>query len=232
MKKSKRRRKHSDSEVAASSMLWSTFDGGRTDKTGGRGLFRNLILENFVNFSAAGSLTYREIIEQVACRCSTPIPIEYLIETLNDSKPTKVPVVFGNPGNFFDRIAEMYEAVWWISANGLNIQDTRKLESMCSPFDELAGGMIVKVKKKSNSLDRWLPKNVFMELAVRLDQNGFKLLDNLEPRCRRDLALYNQQHQRNTIQTFVAALLSELPWLRRGVKLRFYRAKSRFLGTR
>jgi hypothetical protein len=232
MTKSKRRRKHSDSEVAASSMLWSTFDGRRTDQTGGRGLFRNLILKNFVNVSTASGLTYRGVTEQVADRCSTPIPIEYLTETLCDSKPIKAPTVFGNPGNFFDQIAEMFEAVWWISAKGLNIQDTRRLESMCSPFDELAGGMIVEVKKKSNSLDRWLPKTVFMELAVRLDENGFKLLDNLEPQCRKKLALWNQQHQRNPIQTFVAALRSEIPWLRRGIKLRFYRANSRFLGTR
>jgi hypothetical protein len=232
MAKRKRTRKHVESDLATFLMRWHALDWKRTVKTGGGKLFRHLVLKNFVNASIPGVCNYRDLVEQIAGQCSTPIQIEHLSERLNHSKVIRGRVVFGSPGNFFDQIAETNEAAWWISAKGLNIRDAQGLESICSPFDKLVGGIIMREKKKSNDSNRWLPKDALREVARSLDENGFKLLDNLEPSCRRELARWNQGHQQDPIRTFAGALSSGKSWLQRGVKLRFYRAKSRYLGIR
>lgn len=232
MTRRKRRRQNVESGLAVSLMRWHALDWKRTVKTGGRRSFSHLVLNNFVNASIPSGWNSREVVEQIAGRCSTPIQIEHLSKTLNGSKLIRGRTVFGSPGNFFDQIAESHEAVWWISAHGLNIQETQKLGSMCSPFDKLVGAIMVREKKTSKSSNRWFPKHVFLEVAVHLDENGFKLSDNLESKCRRDLGRWNQRHQQHPIRTFAGALSSGRPWLQRGIKLRFYRAKSRYLGIR
>jgi hypothetical protein len=78
----------------------------RARKNRRRNISRQLVSNNFVNASILSGCNYRELLEQIAGRCSTPIPIEHLSKRLNDSKLIRGRTVFGSPGNFFDQIAE------------------------------------------------------------------------------------------------------------------------------
>jgi hypothetical protein len=99
---------------------WSRFSDSQTTRTEGREMYRALILSNHVTISAKAGITHRQLLEQIAQQSDKPIPIKSLPETLDGKTGPGGQVVFGCPGNYFDRIAKNYESMWWwISATGL-----------------------------------------------------------------------------------------------------------------
>ena len=72
-----------------------------------------------------------------------------------------------------------------------------------------------------------LAKTEYKAIADQLAD--FKPLDYLPEKYRKELALWNQSHQKQPIRTFSDAIEAKRPdWLRRQVMRRLYRAEEKF----
>jgi hypothetical protein len=90
-----------------------------TPRKGPESCYREWITENSVSLSIPSELTHREIVEQVARGANKPIPIAYLSDVLDHTTMPRGCVVFGCPDGFLDDIASTYDLGWWITENGL-----------------------------------------------------------------------------------------------------------------
>jgi len=222
-------RKAGNLEIDGSPCLqsrWSRFSSEMTTKTGGRKLFRELVLNNYVSFSLTTPHTHRALIRKIAKRCRQAVPIESLPDNLNRRFNSRGRVVVGFPGDYFDQIARNYDRMWWwFSERGLNVKSIVNTGVGISRFDELAGRLMFEARPQRLSNGR-LPPTVYKETAVILDNAHFKPLDYLTGKFRKRLADWNQKNPTRAIHTFEGLLKSKL-WLpRRGILKRLYRAES------
>lgn len=128
--------------------LWPTYSRGDTKRTGGLRLFRDLILNNAINYSLSGNSTLLELVEAIAKYSPTTIPVESLSQTLSETYLSRGRVVFGFPGNYLEGIARAQGLTWWISKNGLNIQKLIETHSNISSFDERARELMLSFRSK------------------------------------------------------------------------------------
>lgn len=101
---------------------WQHFNYQKTLEGGGRELYDDLILGNFISHSVHGPCTMREVVEQIAQRSRKRIPIESLADCLSRPLLPRGQVLFGCPGGCIDEVVDNYDNLeWWISNSGLNI---------------------------------------------------------------------------------------------------------------
>jgi hypothetical protein len=212
---------------------WSRFNYAKTIKTGGRKLYRDLILKNLANISVKGGVTHRRLVGQIAQESNKPIPIESLPDTLDGKVGPRGQTIFGFSGDYIDRIAGYYESMWWwISATGLNMGAVSPPSPRISEFDQVAGRMMLDARSHRLKNGR-LPPTKYYEIASLLDKAGFKLLKHLEGQFRKDLSTWNQKRPRQAVHSFCKSLEMDatpvgLSFLRRGVQRRLHRAESRW----
>lgn len=98
------------------------FSQEETIRNGGEQLYNELIAENFISHSAAGSHTTRELIEEIARHSDQPIPIESITVTFGEQHAPRGRTFFGNPGDYLEQVLGNQPGVrWWISSRGLNV---------------------------------------------------------------------------------------------------------------
>lgn len=98
------------------------FSHEETIRSGGEHLYNQLIAENFISHSAAGSAKVRELIEEIARHSTQPIPIESITATFGEQRAARGRTFFGNPGDCLEQILGNQPGVrWWISSHGLNV---------------------------------------------------------------------------------------------------------------
>lgn len=213
--------------------LWSRFSSEQTARTGGRKLYRELILDNVVSCSVTGPCTHRDIVEQIARQSEWPIPVESLPKELERNALKRGRTIFGFPGNYFDDIACNYAGMrWWMSEKGLEMAAIANPRSNISTFDELAGRPMSEARPRRLNNGR-LPPAEYLKIATALDNAQFKPLNHLERQFRKLLAEWNQKHPRQAVHSFckaveMSAKHPSLSFLRRGVQKRLNRAESRW----
>lgn len=85
-------------------------------------LGRDLITNNFVNFSQSAFASQTEVVRRIAAEAfNMPIPVAYLAPNLKTSQDPRGSTYFGSPGKHLDQIAEDNNMQWWIDSNGLNM---------------------------------------------------------------------------------------------------------------
>jgi hypothetical protein len=204
--------------------LWTRFSSGLTTKSGGRKLYRDSIINNFVSCSIVGPITHRDVILEIARQSHKAIPIDTLPNNLNAS--LRGYVVFGFPGNYFDRIAKNYQGMhWWMSESGLNMRVLESMSSNISPFDECAGKRMHEAWLQRLPNGR-IPASEYGKICTALDEAGFRPLDFLQGKFRKKLADWNQKNPTKAIHTFCRLFNSKLALPRRGILKRLHRAKS------
>jgi hypothetical protein len=103
--------------------------------------FAKLIENNFASGSLTGENTNRELVELIAKVANVHIPVESLPDVLSQTVFARAYVVFGSPGDYFDRIASGYSTMhWWLTDNGLNMAVMPTLyERLAERLNELEG---------------------------------------------------------------------------------------------
>jgi hypothetical protein len=123
---------------------------------------------------------------------------------------------------------------WWISDQGLNVGPERKPEARLSPFDQMAGKLMSEARSRKKG--KYLAHVEYENIAGRLDEAEFKLLDHIVGEAREQLAKWNQRNPRKAIKTFCGAIPKAHPrgleGLRRAVLKRLYQAAEKFEDTR
>jgi hypothetical protein len=202
-------------------------DWKKTTKEGGRHVFEDLILNNHASTTIQSGYNHFELIQHLVAACQKPIPIESLSPSLNDdSRSPRGRVIFMFPGTLIDQIAYQYQLVWWISARGLNLQRIEKMTRNLCSFDLFVGQFVADQRKSAGDSSRRFLGGILPELVGALDEENFKIGENLEQASRRALADWNQRHPRTAIHSFTNSL--GYSWLRRGVTRRIYRAVEKY----
>lgn len=205
---------------------WSRFSYQRTVSEGGRKVYREMVVDNFISHSVPAPCTHREVVEQIAKNSRKRIPVDSLPNDLATNIFPRGQTIFGFSGDRFDQIARNYKDMWWwVSKRGLRMEVVPTIEINLSSFDALAGKLMREAKSQRLGNGR-LPAAIYTTIGLALDRNGFKPVHHLEGRSRKSLAERNQKHPFRAVHTFDQAL--KLPWLRTAVKRRLYRAADKF----
>lgn len=140
------------------------------------------LLENdHANMSVPADSTHFFIVEQLAKKASSPIPIESLSEELAEIKSSRGSTYFNLLGHCLDQIACNYpDMYWWITDNGLNMQRVEPGRPALSDFDEFAGKMT-----EENWKNARLSWEALLNIARALDKKKLPLLENLQPAQRK-----------------------------------------------
>jgi hypothetical protein len=187
-----------------------------------------VLKDNFVSCTIKAKCSLADSIRAVAEKARHPIPIDQIPTVLCETILPRGQAVFGNPGDYFDRIAGNYDQLfWWITDKGL------KMEVISSPevpetFDEVAGRLMADARVRSKN-GAYLKLDDYTLIARQLDEKGYKPLDHLQGKIRKVLSLWNQKHSLHPICTFKSAIVAEKPiGLRRATKRRLYLAEANF----
>jgi hypothetical protein len=150
---------------------WQRLNYQRTLEAGGRELYDDLILANFISHSASAPCTMREVVEQIAQHSRKPIPIESLADCLIRPMLSRGKTLFGCPGSCLDQVVGNYENLeWWISKKGLNITIGGPPSMPKQPDAQSPTARKLSVFLCHASAD----KTQVRELYQRLDQAGFR----------------------------------------------------------
>jgi hypothetical protein len=102
--------------------LAEKFSHEETIRSGGEQFYKQLIAENSISHSVAGSPTVRELIEEIARHSTQPIPIESITAPFGEQRSPRGHAFFGNPGDYLEQMLGNHPGVrWWISSRGLNV---------------------------------------------------------------------------------------------------------------
>jgi hypothetical protein len=202
------------------------FSPQMTQKTNGQRLYDEVIEHNSINCSVPRNSTNKFTVEQIAKNSMIEIPIEHLSERLNEISMPRGQSFYGRVRPKLDDIAKSSNLRWWISSNGLNMDELTEPMLVLDPFDEDAGELMCRSQREPNG--RW-PKSHYDEIASRLDAKGYMPLDVLTGRSRQKLAAWNQKNPRRPVHTFAAAMQSNSACkMRTAVLKRLYRARERW----
>jgi len=80
---------------------------------------------NFIAQTIAGGLSQRQIVAQMAAACHFPLDSSN-VDELSSSKQTRASTYFGQPGEFFQDIADFNNANLWFSNMAVNIRNLRQ----------------------------------------------------------------------------------------------------------
>jgi hypothetical protein len=203
---------------------WFYFSAEETHRASGKKLYREMIIDNFVNHTVPAQSSDVSIVKEVARQASRPIPIASLSSKLSEIRLARGVTFHGSPGDCFDRVAERNELRWWFSPAGLHIGQCEERIPPLNRFDEIAGKLMSEAKIGPTGR---LSSSEHLRIASVLDTAKFSLRRELEANGRKTLAEWNQHFPQRAISTFQAAIQADEPRnLKRAVKRRLYRAKN------
>ncbi len=215
-----------EQELRVQEATWRRFSRAKTNQTGGRTLFRQVIPSNYASLTVPAPCTHRTIAEEIATQAQIPIPIERLSDELDGTEFPRGRAISGRPGDEFDTIALNYPNLqWWVSDSGLNMEVIHTLPLALSDFDQFVGKLMFEAGGLRLSSGR-LPKPEYVRIADQIDAAGFRPIDHLEGRDRKRLAEGNKKYSRIAIHTFRQAY--QHPNFRRAVLRRLSRAKQKW----
>jgi hypothetical protein len=177
-------------------------------------------VRDFVSFSMPAGSTHAQTIQRLAKE--TGHRIEGLLpQTLNHMTYLREKKIFGSATPAVMQILDNHSNLSWSESNGGWRFEVRHATIDLSRFDEAAGRLMCDVKRGANGR---IPRDEYLRLTAQLE--AFKPTDWLEGRKRKALALWNQTHPRNALNTFSEACKD--PRFHRAVLRRFNRAEAQY----
>ncbi len=178
----------------------ATFSHEGTIRSGGEQLYNQLIAENFISHSVAGSATARELIEEIARHSAQPIPIESITATLGEERAARGYSFFGNPGDYLEQILGNQPGVrWWISSHGLNVHAE-------TTEDDVSDGS----QKKTEAKSRAMPDEMASPGADRPTNDGLE---------ERELVACAEYETKGPGAEFVKVFVRRSSWMKGGFVL-------------
>ncbi len=204
-------------------LLTASFENVVVDRWSKEAALEYVLNATHISIGVPSGSSAGERIRIIAEGTNPPIPIASLSEELEWYTVPRGYTAFGLPGPHIDQIAASHGLHWWIDERGLTVVRVDPGSNL-SDFDSAVGKLMV---------EHWangrLAKDADAIIAAAADEKGFQLKDHLRPKFYNDLAKYNQEYPKQAIKTFRAALKHHLT--RRGVRLRFTQARTRFLSS-
>jgi hypothetical protein len=150
------------------------FDARRTkDAHGDMGILR----ENFVNLTISAGLTDFDSLIEFSRSAFRPFPIKFLSEKLKERTYIRGRVFSGWLGDEIKAIIHEYPYLrWWIDQDGLVVDEAKSELGPLTDFDRIAGSLVLEHIKGSQ-----LSASSLAYIAARLDAEGFRLKENLQP---------------------------------------------------
>ncbi len=163
----------------------------------------SLILDNHVSLTMPAKDPSRTILEYIAAGAAKPFPLDYVSREIAGVSRSRSRSVFGYTRDYIDKVALIHANMfWWITDKGLYMDtvEPQPIPSRLSDFDIFAGTQMAEHCK-----DGRLPKESLIMIAKTLDDRGFALGQNMQPRYWKVIADHNQQSRIRKIQSFEAA---------------------------
>ena len=204
---------------------WRRFKWERSDRKKRDHLVRELC-SRVVSFTLQAPWSHRLVIETICKQAG--LATDILSPQIEKAIGVRGKTVFGFAGDEIDKIARDYDRVfWWLSTRGLTLDKIPW--STPEDFDYIAGKLMFEARRNSR-VGKYLTRADYLAIAGRLDAFGkFKPIELLTLSRRKELALWNQQNNRNPITTFSQAMNAiKPPWLRERIMKKLYRAEERF----
>ena len=197
----------------------SRFDARRTKESHGD---LSVLLNNHVNVSMPSDSTHFDVLTSIALESAKPIPVSSLPEGLKKTKLPRGWTGFEDAAHLIDAIVSNYPSLrWWLTEQGLVVDEVAsKLDSLSS-FDQLVGPLSVQLMQ-----DRILPKVAVCLIAQKLDTEGFKLKEHLQPKEWEAVVTHNRKRTVRLVGSFTSAVKN--PRFIRPVRRSIYRARDRY----
>jgi hypothetical protein len=213
------KKKGTQSRRVAEAYFGPHFDARRTKESHGD---PSVLLENHVSASMPAGSTYFDALTLIARSSGKPIPVKFLSEKL---KKLKIP----RGGTYFGEIANDIEAIvvnnpplrWWLTEQGLVVDEVPSELDSLSAFDRLVGPLSVQLAQ--NII---LPESAVCLISQKLDAEGFKLKDHLQPKEWEAVVAHNLKRTGRQIGSFESAVMNSR--FVRLVRRSIYRARDRY----
>jgi hypothetical protein len=178
----------------------------------------------YVQFDIERSTSYWDLVHRIAEGWCT---VDYVPAWLKDAVAAERGVCSGQASVQLELIGEQLGLVPTYKNGALRMEaigparSAAKAAKLLSPFQAEAGALMAGATRDGLRL----AVGEYARIAQKLDAQGFKLLDNLEPSYRRELAAWNQKHGKTgkAVHTWKKALASDI--LRRGATKTLNRAE-------
>jgi hypothetical protein len=182
-------------------------------------------LHRFVQFDIERSTSYWDLVHRIAEGWCT---VDYVPAWLKDAVAAERGVCFGQASVQLELIGEQLGLMPTYKNGALRMEapgparSAAKAAKLLSPFQAEAGALMAKAKRTATGR---IAAGEYERIAQRLDAQGLKPLDNLEPSYRTELAAWNQKHGKTgrAVHTWQRALANEI--LRRGTTKTLNRAE-------
>ena len=172
------------------------FDSDRTRKANGD---KSLLSFNLVNCTILSGLTDFAALTAIAQSAQRPIPVKFLTERLRQVALPRGRTFFGDACEAIDGLVRKYPRLrWWMAADGLVVDEVPpELESL-SEFERIVGSML--------SEQRRISKGTLQAVAQKLDSDGVKLIEQLQPKESDAIAAENRKRKARAIHNFSTAV--------------------------
>jgi hypothetical protein len=181
-------------------------------------------LHCFLQFDIERATSYWDLVHRIAEGWCT---VDYVPAWLKDAVAAERGVCSGTASVLLDLIGEQLGLEWSIEKGALRMEaigparSAVKAAKLLSPFQAEAGALMAGARRDGLRL----AAGEYERIARKLDAQGLRLLDNLEPSYRSKLAEWNQKHGKTgrAVHTWEKALASDS--LRRGATKTLNRAE-------
>jgi hypothetical protein len=195
------------------------FDARRTKEARGDS---SVFLNNRVSISASLGSTHFDVLTSITRKSEKPIRVSFLSEELKTLKLLRGGTWFGELANEIEAIVSNYPSLrWWMTEQGLVVDKAPPALDSLSSFDRLVGPLSVQLVQ-----DGILPEDAVCLISQKLDAEGFKLKEYLQPKERKDIVAYNLKRTGIQVGSFASA--AKNPRFVRHVRRSIYRARDRY----
>lgn len=192
------------------------FDRDRTQRERGD---KSCVIHNPINCGVKAGVNDFDALAHVAASAHRPIAIKFVSEQLKEETSIRGKTFFGDAWQIIDDIVRKYPKLrWWMAADGLVVDAVLSDLDSLSPFDRIAGQMSADQSQIS--------KEKLLEIAQKLDADGVKLKEQLQPSERAAVAVENRRRKTKAIHSFSSAIAD--PRFVRMVRRAIYRARERY----
>jgi hypothetical protein len=197
----------------------SQFDERRTKE--GRG-DPSVVRENLVSVSCAAGSSHFDHLLALGRSAKPPLTIKYLNPNLKEPQFTRGRGYFGYLPQMIEQIMLNHpELRWWLTSEGLVVDEVPPDLDSLSPFDRLVGPLSIQLPPNGR-----LSLDTVILIAQELDAKGFKLQAHLQPEEWKNIVSHNQKHTGKPLQSF--SLAANNPRYVKFVRRSIYRARDRY----
>jgi hypothetical protein len=142
---------------------------------------RDLLSNNFVNFSQSAFASQTELVRQIAAQAFHQIDVKELDSSIQPNPLPRGQTFFGAPGKYFDNVADYNNMQWWLDDKGVSLGSLAKSDGapaiVYTPETGIVGtpqqtqdGVSLRILLDSRVLIKYPP------MTIKIDNSSIRLL--------------------------------------------------------